>query len=645
MTGGATFGFLSFALEAAAILGAGPVALRGQDSPRLRLITTAHQFGPVGYRDPLGAISPSGRWLAWSVSQHLFVRRVEGGPVAELPAAAGTIRYVAWLPDDRTIAVDGGDTSRRWWTYDAATRTRSPLWPGRTMLEGRATSGAGADGPLSIPLARLEQLTWSSDGRKVAGVAHGASGTQLWVLDADGGDGQVSASAATLSFPAWSPDGSLACLSYSSDTQTLSLPCGAASSRFRAKSSAEAYGPLAFSPDGKRIYLGVPNAQGTLDLWARSVGRDGPGIRVTGFANDSYAPSVARNGEVLFKRSDYRTFVSVVPADGGPVTPLALFQSMTPSWSPKGDQIALTFGNWRRVVDDFHYPDIAQDIGIVSLSSASPAVRPDRVVLASPSEDQSMCWSPNGKWIALHSHKDRSDDLWIGPADGSVAPKLLTHFGRNSETDWPRWSPDGRWVLVSAYKRTDRDARRQTTEEYTFSRVAGPDRARVPQEPGEVPPRHVVYVIGVDPSTGTVTQPPEEVALDGFQDEITHGEWAGGSDRIAVQAYRDGNRQTIYLAPRAGGRASPILQFRSEQHVAGFSVSPDGAWIAYVAPATDGRMQLFRARLTVTDRGEANPEQLTFDPSDKTQPAYSPDGTRIALTVWSYDVEFWMVRP
>ncbi len=593
----AVFGFcLGFAAAA---------ALAAQDSGRLTHIATAHQFGPVGYRDPLGVVSPSGEWLAYSVAHHLFLQRTRGGPVAELPPCDTTIRHLAWLPDDRTLVVDSGDAQTRWWSYDTASATRHPLWPGKTMVEGKAIDSGKS---IEMPLAKLEQLAWSADGHKVAGMAHTATGTGLWTLNADGTNGEVLSSPASLTFPAWAPDGRLACLSLSEGSQTLSFPCGIKSSE--PPSGVVAYGPIAFSPDGKQIYLGVPNLQGTLDVWSRPIVSGGPGTQLTRFANDTYAPSVARTGAVLFKRSEYRTFVSVTPASGGPVTPLAAFQSETPSWSPKGDQIALTFGNWRRVADDFHYPDIAQDIGIISSSGPTPARAPAKVVLASPSEDQGLSWSPNRKWMVLHSHKDLSDDLWIQPADGSGEPKLLTHFGRPSETDWPRWSPDGKWVVVAAYKH------------------------------GEMPLRHVLYLIGVDQSNGAVTQTPQEVFLEGFADDITHAEWDPASERIIFQAYREHNQQTIYAAPRTGGRPTPLFHFKSEQHVAGLSVSPDGAWIAYVAPASDGYLQLFRA-----GGKQFAPEQLTFDPSNKTQPAYSPDGARIALTVWNYNVQFWMIQP
>jgi Tol biopolymer transport system component len=143
----------------------------------------------------------------------------------------------------------------------------------------------------------------------------------------------------------------------------------------------------------------------------------------------------------------------------------------------------------------------------------------------------------------------------------------------------------------------------------------------------------------VDQETGA-TEAPREIPIEGFTDEITHAEWAAGSERIVFQAFRHSDQQTIYVMPRTGGRATPVFHFKSEQHVAGFSVSPDGAWIAYVAPASDGYLQLFRIRLAA----QPTPERLTFDPSNKTQPAYSPDGARIALTVWNYDVQFWTIR-
>jgi Tol biopolymer transport system component len=43
--------------------------------------------------------------------------------------------------------------------------------------------------------------------------------------------------------------------------------------------------------------------------------------------------------------------------------------------------------------------------------------------------------------------------------------------------------------------------------------------------------------------------------------------------------------------------------------------------------------------------GGGTPAQVTFDPTDKTQPAVSRDGTRIAFTVFRYGMQFWLTEP
>src|SRR6476619_4078589 len=77
---------------------------RGQVSDaRLAWVATAHQFGPVGYRDPAGAISPDGKWIAYSEGRFLRVRPVDGGPIVDLAAGSAQIRSLAWRPDSRAI--------------------------------------------------------------------------------------------------------------------------------------------------------------------------------------------------------------------------------------------------------------------------------------------------------------------------------------------------------------------------------------------------------------------------------------------------------------------------------------------------------------------------------------------------------------
>jgi Tol biopolymer transport system component len=544
--------------------------------PRLRYVTTARQKGPVGHRDPVGVLSPDGKWIAYSEGRFVKLQRVEGGPVRELSPMSLDVREIAWFPDSRRLAVPdraSGASSARWYVYDLEAGGRKPPWP---------------DAP------EISQLAFQSDGSAV-GVVRTREGFALVRRDTEGRDTRLAASAERMSHPLLRAD-RVACVS----GRRLERDCGDASPE--AIVDREVYGPFAYSPDGGTLYFASPNERETLDLWSLSES-DGRLERLTSFARDTYAPSVDDAGRVLFKVQDYRTFLAMAPASGGETTPLTTFQSETPSWDPGSERIAFTFGNWRRVLDDLHYPDISQQVGFIRLDAALPAAAPHGIVSASSSEDQGQAFSPDGKWIAFHSHFGPSDDIWIVPSDHSRAPRQLTEGGY--ETGWPRWSKDGRFVLYSTAK--GREA---------------PGRA---------------YVLRLSAETGELLEPEKEVPLRDFEGEVSHAEWLGGSEEVAIEVLLAPGRKGIYRVSREGGRPRLLHEFECEERTSAISVSPDGKWIAFVAPGPSGYQQVFR----VPASGRA-PQQLTFDPSNKTHPAYSSDGTRIAFTVWQYEAQFWM---
>jgi TolB protein len=485
-------------------------------SPQLRYVTTAHQAGPVGYRDPVGAVSPDGVWLAYISNRHLFLHRIEASLTTELLPADETKTELKWLADSRYLAVleAAFNTNPRWFRYEIATGKREPI-------ESLPNPAAQENPPPSI--------------------------------------------------------------------------------------SEKIWGPSVFSPDRRTFYYSIANAKGTLDLWSCNT-ETGEKSQLTQFDRDTYAPSITARGDVVFKTQVYSAFLGMAPAAGGMTRVLTAFQSETPTWSPDGKTIAMTFGPWRRFVDDANYPDIAQHLGIIPFDPESVAEKPAPAVVASKSEDQGMVWSPNGKWIVFHSHRDKTDDLYLQRADGSGAPRRITTGG--VETGWPRWSPDGKWIAYSTFPGSRRSTRGR------------------------------LHVLGIDQDTGEISQITAPIRIEGQIETALDPNWMPDSDHLVFDSSGTiAGRKSLATVSRQGGRARKIIDYASDQVFSGISVSPDGAWVAYVATAPDGTYQIFR----VSSAGE-QAQQLTNDSNHKTQPAYSPDGSHLAFTVWRYDVQFWMLR-
>ena len=61
--------------------------------------------------------------------------------------------------------------------------------------------------------------------------------------------------------------------------------------------------------------------------------------------------------------------------------------------------------------------------------------------------------------------------------------------------------------------------------------------------------------------------------------------------------------------------------------------------MTYIGPGPDGFFQVHRVPF-----GGGPSEQLTTDPTRKTQPAYDPTGRMLAYTVFSYESRFWRLR-
>src|SRR5574338_648568 len=278
---------LGTALEALIVCAGVASAQSPAPAPRVRYVVEARQLGPVGYRDPIGVMSPDGEWLAFTSGGRLRFMHTAGGSFG----TSGSGRrggQIAWLPDSRHIAaLQVDDAGRaRWWLIDAPGGARRPLWNGlfpKVLVNGDS---------VVVDPNRFREVAWSSDGAHLAGVLPQDRGPALlWTGKPDGRGGRATRIARAITSPTWMPNGTLACLIMSAGRRSLSIPCG----RVPGPTGIEAHGSLAFSPDGATVYYGAPNAGETLDLWSRpTIG--GRATRLTNYARDTYGPSVARDG-------------------------------------------------------------------------------------------------------------------------------------------------------------------------------------------------------------------------------------------------------------------------------------------------------------------------------------------------------------
>lgn len=566
----------------------------------LRLVTSVRQKGPVAYRDPFGAISPNGMHFAYSDLRKIVVQPINGGAVKELRKNGSFIRYLTWTPDSKyLITYELGGANQTWYKYDLHTNSSSALWQERKSFSITNTNNQ----EVVIDRSELRELVWSQDGKKVAGYVRRNNETLVVVFDLDGANAKLLTQGSKIESIQWNPARTgWAGIVTENQKKYLDLNLGFEKNQLV---EANSYGRIVFSWEGNVVYYTRGNDKGMLDLWKHNLG-DNTLEQLTFFTRDSYEPSISNEGKVMFKLQDYKIFIAVVSGEGGLIQTLTGFQSEIPYWHPSGKKVSFTYGSWRRVMDDSKYPDIAQNLGVVSVDRVNPADEPEEIIRASYSEDQGMSWSPNLKWITFHTHADGTDDIWIQPVGDSSKGRPLSKGGY--ETGWPRWSPDGKWIVCNTA--------------YTSERI------------------NKLFLIGMDQEKGRITVPQKELNPHGLKaGSFTDSHWTSNSQNLVVEYVVDENHKEIHLIPIDGGQGRLIHKFESDQLYSGIGLSHDDQWVAYVAPDDKGKFQIFKVSI---DGKEV--KQITFDPTDKAHPVYSPKEDKIAFSVFNYQSIFWMLE-
>jgi Tol biopolymer transport system component len=227
----------------------------------------------------------------------------------------------------------------------------------------------------------------------------------------------------------------------------------------------EEFSPV-FCPDRSTLVFNSNRLGGRYDLWLQPVapgGAAGGGRRLTDHPGSVSHPACSPDGRwVAYHRvlSGQRD-IWVAPTRGGVPEQVTRDPAIDiqPDWSPDGSQLAFASDRggesriWvQRVVE-------GRPVG---------AARP----LASGAGD-APAWSPDGSVIAyIGPAGDEGDEAWIVPADGSGAPRRVTHGATALRVRWERSSG---LLIVSG---------RWDTPDISLRRVRAADGSQVEPVPG-----------------------------------------------------------------------------------------------------------------------------------------------------------------
>jgi TolB protein len=372
-------------------------------------------------------------------------------------------------------------------------------------------------------------------------------------------------------------------------------------------------GDAAISPEGTR-FVTSSRRGGSWDLWLFDL-PSGEWTNLTGDDFDNFEAQWSPDGERLAftsTRGGGKNVWVLTLADGS-------LRQLTdsdhdeeyPSWSPDGESIVFTGGPWQ-----------GRSFFVVPAAGGEP-----RDVTGAPGHEGACSFVPTGGALVCHTYASGTGSVVEWPLDGGV-PVPVT--GGPAWDYKPSVSPDGAWVAFSRsmegpsrvwlLPRNGGGAARPLVETAhddrwpTWSRAAGSLLFHRLVDEGTA-------VRLLDRETGEV----REVA--GAREHPLQASLHPSGDRVAYCAM-EGARHGLRVADLGTGRVERLTTGFDEACFPRWS--PDGARLAFVARARDGRWRVATARADGRGAAALTPEGDAFrgvyGPLD-----WAPDGTRLVF--------------
>ena len=286
----------------------------------------------------------------------------------------------------------------------------------------------------------------------------------------------------------------------------------------------------------------------------------------------------------------------VTPALGVGDRLLSLIQSgrapldvQAPAWSRDGRTIV--FVSWR---------DGNGEVYAMDADGSGP-----RNLTQHPAKDVRPAWSPDGRRIAFVSRRDGNGEVYIMDADGSGKRNLTRD--RASDDDHPTWSPDGRKIAFLRGR-----PQSQTVDVSTWH----PQPANCSGSPRRCVFRFFLYDLYVVNADGSGLR-----RLTRNQAGTYQVVWSPDGRTIYFGRY-------LVSTDGSGARRLPYIPLTAVW-------SPDGGRIAFAGkspnPAGIGPRYSSHSDIYVMNADGSGKRKLTHNASYNAEPAWSPDGRKIAF--------------
>ena len=368
------------------------------------------------------------------------------------------------------------------------------------------------------------------------------------------------------------------------------------------------FSPIALTPDGRRAFVALSsadslrpeerhraNADRDLDIYEIDLA-SGAKRPVVATPAEEGGPTIV-DGHLYWTHTANDMAIVVLPIEGGEPRTVAA-GGFLPSWRPDSKAIGFAYGGFLAADWVLNWEG-----GFVELDSAANAASSPQPLITGFHEDFGPIWSPNGKWIAYHSHRSSSpvplyaspgatDDIYVRRA-GSTDEIRLTNYGW--EVGSPDWSHDGRQLLFTGWHRPEHAEGRGT--------YAG--------------------IVTIDTVTGRATN-HRSIPL-GPIPSAEMAAWSPDSKEVAIEAVVRPGLHSLWIVAPDGKNPRKLIEYACHTY-GGLDWTQDGKTIIYSA-IVDGRPQLF----AIPTSG-GTPRQLTRADASILHPTVSPDGRHIAAT-------------